>query len=155
MLVRFHNRLRGIRWGKTTRFFSTLVLAGLFTIAPSLRAQCAQGIVTVQGRVENLASGNNAEVLMVVQTMKDTYSQVARITNGQFEVVVHFSYLRSWSPLRGHRCSNTPNLVDVKLEDGEKVLVERKLRVSAEFKSKDGFSYTLKQELMLDASGGG
>lgn len=154
MSVRFDNGLCGIWWREATWLSFLLVLAGLFTITPGLHAQCAHGTVTVQGKVENLAPGKNAQVLTVVQTPKDTYSQVARITNGQFEVAVQFSYLKSWSPLWGHRCSNTPNLVEVKLEDRGKVLVGRKLKISTEFKSKDGLSYTLKRELILDTSGG-
>lgn len=146
----------GVSLWSGARASSVLVTLAMLlsTIAPGAPAKCANGTVTVQGRVENLDSGAGLQVIVVVKTAKYSYSQAARVTNGQFQVEVPFSHRGSYSPLWGERCSN-PKIVNVEVKDGEKVLVQRKLKISADFELIDALSYKLKRELILDASGKG
>lgn len=139
-------------WRNTRRYslLSTLAVV-LFAIAPAMRAQCADGTVSLRGKVENLDSPGNLQVLVIAQTAKYTYSQVSPVTNKQFNVVVPFSHRGSYSPLWGHRCSN-PKIVEIELKDGKKVLVRRKLKISTDFEPNGALSYALKRELILDAS---
>lgn len=130
-----------------------ILVGALLIIASGTWGQCAHGTVYVQGKVENLRSYANAQVLVILETAKGSYSRAADIATGHFDVAIDFSYLKSWSPLSGHRCSNVPKAVDVELSKAGKVLLIRKLKISVEFESKKPLSYTLKRELILDASG--
>ena len=150
------NDRMGVSLWTDARASSVLVMLAmlLFTIAPRASAKCANGTVTVQGRVENLDSRADLQVVVVVQTAKYSYSQAAPITNGQFQVEVLFSHRGSYSPLWGEHCSN-PKTVDVEVKEGEKVLVQRKLKISADFEPINALSYKPKRDLILDASGRG
>jgi hypothetical protein len=114
-------------------------------------AQCARGVVTVEGRVENLPEGPSADVLVLLKTPKGDFSKTATVAGGQFRVDVDFSTLKSWSALTGHHCSNTPTLVEVTLKQANLVLAEKSLKFSNEFERRGSLAYGLRRELTLDA----
>lgn len=135
------------RWLQT--FLRLTTAAAFLAIAPGIAAKCASGTVGVQGKVENLDSVGNLQVLVIVQTAKYTYSQAGPVTNSQFDVIVPFSRRGSYSRLWGEHCSDA-KIVEIELKDGEKVVVRRKLKISADFEPNGVLSYTLKRQLILD-----
>lgn len=131
----------------------TLVVAiAIVASVPSAFAQCASGVVSVQGKVENIAQGVAADVVVVLKTPKGEFSKTAEVIDGQFRLDVSFSTLKSWSPLTGHHCSNVPKLVDVAVRQANHVLVQEELKFKDSFETRDSLTYNLKRELTLDAS---
>jgi hypothetical protein len=131
----------------------TLVVAvAMVASASSAFAQCARGVVSVQGKVANLPSGADADVVVVLKTPKGDFSKTSVVTNGQFRVDADFSTLKSWSPVSGHHCSNKPTLVEITLKQANQVLAQKSLKFTDEFESRDSLSYSLKRELTLDAA---
>jgi hypothetical protein len=128
------------------------VAISMVVSAPSALAQCASGVVSVHGKVENLPPGENANVVVVLKTPKGEFSKTAEVTDGQFRLDVGFSTLKSWSLLSGHHCSNVPKLVDVAVRQANHVLVQEELKFNDSFETRDSLTYNLKRELTLDAS---
>ena len=118
-------------------------------------AQCARGVVTVEGRLENPLQAPNAEVLVLLKTPKGDFSKTSVVAVEHFHVEVDFSTLKSWSPLSGHHCSNRPTLVVVTLRQAKRVLAQKSLKLADDFESRDSLSYSLKHELTLVAGAHG
>lgn len=117
---------------------------------PASFAQCARGVVSVRGKIENLPPGN-ADILVLLKTPKGNFSKTSNVADGQFQIDVDFSTLKSWSPLLGHHCSNKPKVVEITLKQASRMLVQKSLNFAHEFESQDSLSYNLKRELTLDA----
>jgi hypothetical protein len=127
----------------------------LFVIALTLggtaSAKCPTGSVTVHGRVENLPpSVTGAEVAVVLEAPKGNVSKTALVSAGDFTVEVPFSTWSSSSFLGGDRCHNLPTVVEVRVESGGKVYVERKIQFKDNFEMYGPFVYRLKQDLSID-----
>lgn len=135
-----------------TLLCTVAVAVALIAFSPDVCAQCAKGTVTLRGRVENLRPGGEAEVSVVLETPKGQFSKTTAVADGQFQVVVDFDTLKSWSPLWGHRCSNAPKFVGVTVKQADRVLAQKKLPFAESFETRDSLSYTLKRELTIDAS---
>lgn len=128
-----------------------ITVAIVFLVSSAL-AQCARGVVSMKGKVANVPLGIDALVLVVLKTPKGDYSKTAEVTDGQFRVDVTFNTLKSWSSLTGHHCSNLPKFVEVAVKHGNQVLVQEELKFKISFESRDSLTYSLRQELILDAS---
>jgi hypothetical protein len=129
-----------------------VVAVAIVASGPSAFAQCASGVVSVQGKVENLSQGVAADVVVILKTPKGDFSKTAEVTDGHFRLDVSFSTFKSWSPLTGHHCSNVPKLVDVEVKRANHVLVQEELKFKGNFETRDSVTYNLKRELTLDAS---
>ena len=136
------------------RLHVTLALAlTIFFSSMNALGKCATGTVTVQGLVRNLPSNvSQPDVTVVLNSPKGDFSKTARLTGSQFTVEVPFSTLRSWSPLKGHSCSNLPTQVEVTIVSAGQVVARKMLRFKENFETKNSLSYVLKQELTVDAS---
>jgi hypothetical protein len=134
--------------------WTMMVAVAMVALAPSAFAQCAKGVVSLQGKVAHLPSGGEADVVVVLKTPKGDFSKTSVVTNGQFRVDVDFSTQKSWSPLSGHHCSNKPTLVEVTLKQANRTLAQKSLKFADEFESRDSLSYSLKRGLTLDAAAG-
>lgn len=134
--------------------WTLVVAAAMLASASSAFAQCARGVVSVQGKVANLPSGVDSDVVVVLKTPRGDFSKTSVVTNGEFRVDVDFSTLKSWSPLSGHHCSNKPTLVEVTLKQANRALAQKSLKFADEFESRDSLSYSLKRDLTLDAAAG-
>ena len=129
-----------------------VAVAGLVQI-PTAFGQCPSGVVTVGGKIENLPPETaSADVVVVLKTPKGDFSKTAVVTDGQFRLDVNFRTLKSWSPLRGHRCSNIPKLVEVTVRHANHVFAQEELKFADSFETRDSLTYSLRRELTLDAS---
>src|SRR3989442_14500084 len=91
------------------------------------------------------------EVAVAAHTPKGDFSGRTEASGGRFRVEVRFNTLKSWSPLLGHNCTNTPKAIDVKLSRGGQVLSEERLNFKGDFEATDLVTYRLKRELTLRA----
>ncbi|MGD0403841.1 MAG: hypothetical protein ABSB66_11640 [Candidatus Acidiferrales bacterium] len=133
-------------------YWTFVIAVAVVASAPSAFAQCARGMVTVQGKIENLPPGTDVDVTVALKTPRGDFSKSSVVSNGQFRIDVDFSTLKSWSPLSGHHCSNVPTFVDVSLKHANQMLVQEELKFTDNFETRDSLTYNLKRELTLDAS---
>jgi hypothetical protein len=103
----------------------------------------------VQGDVVGLPPDlKDAEVVVVLHTPSGDYSQNGTIINGKFSVNVDFSTFKSWSPIRGHRCTNLPSNVDITVKHNRKPIAQESIRFNESFE----VSYRLMRKLKMDVS---
>ena len=130
-----------------------LVIAVALTLLvsqPSPYAKCPVDTLIVQGSIAESGEGP-MEVAVVAHTPKGDFSGRTEASGGRFRVEVRFNTLKSWSPLLGHNCTNTPKAIDVKLSRGGQVLSEERLNFKGDFEATDLVTYRLKRELTLRA----
>ena len=127
----------------------TLCAAGLIP-GPSVYAQCPTGIVTVQGKLDQLPrESTGADVTVVLKTPKGDFSKTVPTTGTQFGVEVDFNTLKSWSPVWGHRCSNLPSSVTVRVSNAGQRFTETVLDFKRYFEEHDAFRYRLRRSLTI------
>jgi hypothetical protein len=126
-----------------------LLLIVALTFSSSVAGKCPTGSVTVQGRIENLASGVAAEVAVVVETPKGNVSKTASISNGEFSIEMPFS---TWSSsfLWGDRCHNVPTIVETRVLAAGKVCARKRIAFKHSFEMYSPSLYRLKQNLIID-----
>jgi hypothetical protein len=124
-----------------------LLLVMTLGLGGTASAKCPTGSVTVHGRVENLQSG--AEVVVVLVTPKGNVSKTAPISGGEFTAEVSFL---TWSSsfLGGDRCHNAPTVVEVKVEAGGRIYVQKRIQFKDNFEMYSPLLYRLKQDLIID-----
>lgn len=128
-----------------------LLLTGLVLVlwGPGAHAQCPTRAVAVQGDVVGLPPDlRDVDVAVLLHTPAGDYSQTGTIDNGKFNVNVDFSTFKSWSPIRGHRCTNLPSYVDVTVKHKGKLIAHESLRFNESFE----VTYRLMRKLKLDVS---
>jgi len=121
----------------------------MLLLGPAARAQCVTRAVAVEGDVVGLPPDlKDAEVVVVLHTPSGDYSQTGTIINGKFSVNVDFSTFKSWSPIRGHRCTNLPSNVDITVKHKGEPIAQESLRFNESFE----VSYRLMRKLKMNVS---
>ncbi len=134
------------------RHFLIFAVVGSVQISGAL-GQCAKAVVMVRGHVENsLSSTTQMGVTVVVKTPKGDFPKSTELVDGQFSVDVPFSTLKSYTILWGHRCSNLPKFVILKVTKDNQTLAERVLDFKKSFQQQALNRYETKQDLTIDLS---
>jgi hypothetical protein len=126
------------------------LFAGVVLISAIATAKCANGTVMVQGKIAGDYKGST-EITVVVRTPKGDFSRTTGVIDKSFRVDVPFSTLKYYFPLLGHRCTNLPETVDVKMTQTQSgaLLAEQALAFRDSFSTQDSLTYTWKRELTL------
>ena len=118
-------------------------------LRPTAYAKCPVDIVTVQGSIAD-SGGGAMEVTVVAHTPKGDFSGKVDVAGANFRVDVPFNTLKSWSPLLGHKCTNVPETIDVKLSREGRLVSEKQLKFKDNFETIDSVTYRLKHQLTLE-----
>jgi len=131
---------------------ATLTLLGLMLV-PNALGQCPNAIATVRGQIDNLpSSATQVGVTVVLKTPKGDFPKSTAVSDGRFTVDVSFSTLKSYTFLWGHRCSNLPKSVILKVTSADKTLAEKVLDFKKNFQEQPLNRYQAKQDLTIDVS---
>src|SRR5207245_2737440 len=95
---------------KRNRAFRALHLLLLLGMWFPAAAKCPTGTLTVAGEVPTEVRGELI-IRVSVETAKGTFEESTTPAQPTVKIIVSFSTLSSYSPLRGHRCNNRPKTV--------------------------------------------
>ena len=127
------------------------MLFAVVLLSSNVLAKCPVGTITVQGNLVD--SGDGAmQVTVVAHTPKRDFSGKGAVADGKFRVDVPFNTLKRWSPLFGHNCTNTPEMIEVRLAHGGQLISQKQMNFKDNFETSDSITYRLKHELTLEAA---
>ena len=126
---------------------SILVLCGI------AQSQCPVDTVIIKGRVENATANHKVRVQLVYPKKRPGESGEVTVENGAFQIPIEFVTMRSsiFSNLP-KRCSRKPQTVVITLLNDNQESDRVFLDFTKNFKPADASAYSLRSELVLNAS---
>ena len=126
-------------------FFVIFVFASWINLA----AQCVVGTVTVKGRLKTNVE-RDLQVRVELVTPNGRFAEETFTEGSEFSVIVKFSTLKSYSLLRGHRCTNRPDTVVVTARSDNKILARKELSFQKDFELIAPYEFRSREGIVLD-----
>lgn len=131
---------------------SVLCLSLLLGVCIPVEAKCPTTTLAVGGEISETVNGP-VTISVTAETPKGDFTESVTAAPPSFEVAVPFSTLASYSPLRGHRCTNVPTAVVVTARIGERQLTQLKMKFKGNVVLTDSGEYRLRSKVVIDLSG--